>query len=214
MYKITSVGQYLRKERERCKLSLRELSRKTKIKGTYIDCIEKETWGKLPEYPVVQGFVKSISTHLGINKKQAVALLRRDYPPKKLMINPKPDVADKIKWSPKLAFVVGIVGVVLIVFGYLVYQYLNFTAPPKLLLERPEEGERILMSQVVIEGKTDPDVTLKVNNQPILIEEDGSFLGEIEVIEGTDEIVVVARSRAGKEEVVIRKINVDLEKEG
>ena len=148
MNKIISVGQYLKREREKCGLSLEKLSKKTKIRSSHIENIEKELWGKLPEYPVVQGFVKSISTHLGINKKQTVALLRRDYPPKKLMINPKPDVSDKIKWNPKFAFAVGIVAVVALVFGYLVYQYLRFTAPPSLVLERPEEGERVLVSQL------------------------------------------------------------------
>jgi cytoskeletal protein RodZ len=208
---MTSVGQYLKRERKENKLSLEQLSKKTKIKKSYIESIEKENWNKLPEFPVVQGFVKSISTHLSINKKQAVALLRRDYPPKKLMVNPKPDVSDKIKWNPRLAFGVGITGVVILVIGYLVYQYLKFTAPPKLVLEKPEEGEKVLVSQVVVEGETESDATIRVNNQPILVEEDGSFLGEIEVFEGTGEVVVVARSRAGKEEVITRKIEVDLE---
>jgi transcriptional regulator with XRE-family HTH domain len=208
---MTSVGEYLKRERKRYKYSLAELSRNTKIRRTYIEYIEKESWEKLPEFPVVQGFVKSISTHLGIDKKQAVALLRRDYPPKKLSINPKPDVSDKVKWNPKLAFTVGVFGVVFLVFGYLVYQYFNFTAPPNLVLERPREGEKVLVSQLVVEGVTDPDATVKVNNQPILVDEDGSFFGEIEVFEGTKEVVAISRSRAGKEEVVERTINVELE---
>ncbi|MBN1168360.1 helix-turn-helix domain-containing protein [Candidatus Woesebacteria bacterium] len=207
---MITIGEYLKRERRKNDFSLNELSKKTKIRATYIEHIEKESWEKLPEFPVVQGFVKSISTHLKLDEKQSMALLRRDYPPKKLMINPKPDVSDKIKWNPKLAFTVGVIGVVILVFGYLFYQYLNFTAPPQLILEKPKEDEKVLISQIAVQGKTDPEATIKVNNQPILVEKDGSFLGEIEVYEGTEEIVVVARSRAGKEEIITRKINVEL----
>lgn len=207
---MTSVGEYLKRERKIKRLSLDDLSKKTKIKRFYLECIERELWGKLPEFPVVLGFVKSISTHLSINRKQAVALLRRDYPPQKLLINPKPDVSDKVKWNPKLAFSVGVFGVIILVISYLVFQYFSFNAPPELILERPIEGEKVLVSPLIIEGKTDPDAILKANNQPILVDEDGSFLGEIEVFQGTQEVVVVARSRAGKEKMVSREIHVDL----
>ncbi|MBN1169367.1 helix-turn-helix domain-containing protein, partial [Candidatus Woesebacteria bacterium] len=211
--KMTSVGEYLKRERERNNFSIEELSKKTKIKRSYIEYIEDETWKKLPEFPVIQGFVKNISTNLGIKKEQAVALLRRDYPPKKLLINPKPDVSDKTRWNPKLAFTIGIIGVAVLVLGYLIYQYFSFNSPPKLVLERPGEGEKVLSSQLVVEGETNSDATLVANNQPILVDEEGSFLGEIEVFDGTTEVVVVARSRSGKEQIINRKINVDLGEE-
>ena len=43
-----------------------------------------------------------------------------------------------------------------------------------------------------------------------IVGEDGTFETEIEIFEGTGEVVVVAKSRSGKETVVARKIKPEL----
>lgn len=206
---MKTVGKLLKSTRVKKKLSLEKVGSQTKIKKEFIQAIEKEDWQTLPEFPAVLGFVKSIARFLKVNERQAVALLRRDYPPKVLAVNPKPDVSSQFTWSPRLTFIVGIAIVLLIIFGYLAIQYSNFLSPPKLAVERPLEGEVIKNSNVVVLGKVDLDATLKVNNQPVLVEEDGTFKLEIEIFEGTQEIVVKATSRSGKETVVHRKIQIE-----
>jgi cytoskeletal protein RodZ len=57
---MNSIGKILKNARIKKKLSLSSLSDKTKIKRDFLDAIEKEEWEKLPEFPVVLGFVKSI----------------------------------------------------------------------------------------------------------------------------------------------------------
>ena len=203
---MKTIGETLKETRIRKKYSRARLEEETKIKKEFIEAIEKGNWEDLPEYPVVQGFVKSIATTLKVNEKQTVARLRRDYPPKKLRISPKPDVSDKFVWSPKLTFLVGVVAVSLIVLSYLTFQYIDFISPPPLSVDRPKDGEVINQNTIIISGKSDPEAVVKVNNQLVLVEEDGSFYSEIEIFEGTEEIEVKAISRSGKETVVRRKI--------
>lgn len=207
---MKTIGKALKEVRVRKKYSRARLEEETKIRKEFIEAIEKEDWKALPEYPVILGFVKSMATTLKANPRQLVALLRRDYPPKKLSINPKPDVSDKFSWSPKLTFLVGVVIVMMLVLGYLGFQYTKFKSPPTLEVERPDEGEVVSQSTLLVSGRTDPQAVIKVNNQPVLVEEDGDFLTEIEVIEGTEEIKVRAISRSGKETVVRRRIRVEL----
>ena len=94
---------------------------------------------------------------------------------------------------------------------YLIFQYINFISPPSLDLIKPVEDHIASETTLVVEGKTDSDATIKINNQPVLADDEGKFLAEIEIFEGTKEIVVVAKSRSGKEAVVKRKISVELE---
>lgn len=208
---MKSIGETVKEARTSKRLSRQDLEKETKIKASFIKQIEAGSWDNLPDYPVVSGFVKKIAKALDFDENHAIALLRRDYPPKSLTINPKPDADTKFSWSPKLTFILGVVVVVLAIFVYLVFQYLHFIRPPVLLVNTPQDEQVVYETILKVSGETDPDASLKVNNQPVIITEDGSFETEIEIFEGTEEVLVVARSRSGKEAKVIKKIEVQLE---
>jgi cytoskeletal protein RodZ len=204
---MRTIGIVLRSARKKRKLSVSELADVTKIKKDFIIAIENEKWHNLPEYPVVTGFVKSLAGSLDIEESRAMAILRRDYPPKKLEINPKPDVREKFSWSPRMTFFVGIIAAVSIVGIYLIVQYFNFVKPPTLKVEQPIENAVINESKLTVSGTTNPEATVKINNQPVIVEDDGKFSVEIEIVDNLKEIVVVAQTRSGKTTEVVRKIN-------
>lgn len=207
---MKTIGKTLKLARQKKKLTLSDLEKITKIKSSFIESIEKENWKGLPEYPVVVGFVKSLARSLKINQKKAVALLRRDYPPQSLNLNPKPDVSDKFVWSPRLTFILGTTVTFLVIVSYLVFQYINFISPPKLDVFVPSEGQVFSESEVRVEGVTDSQATITVNNQPALVDEEGKFEVEIDINQTSSTIEVVAKSRAGKETVVRRSIVPEL----
>ena len=207
---MKQVGQLLKDGRVSKGYSLSDLEAETKIRKSFLEAIEASEWDKLPEFPVVSGFIKNIASSLDIDRNQAVALLRRDYPPKNVSVNPKPDVSDKFTWSPRITFLAGVLIIAVLLLGYLGFQYIKFISPPDLVVERPKEEERVTESNLTVEGRTSASSRLEVNNQPVLVEDDGKFKTEIEVFEGTTEIVVKAISRSGKETIVHRPIKVDL----
>lgn len=207
---MKSIGQAIKEVRTKKKMSLGKLAVVTKIRKEFIEAIENENWLSLPEYPVVTGFVKNIYQALDLDARAGVALLRRDYPPKKLTINPKPDVSKEFIWSPKFTFFAGITLVAVSILGYLIFQYINFISPPKLIVDTPTEGQVITSVRVAVSGITDSEASVKVNNQPVIIEEDGKFTTNVEVVTDTKEVIVIAKSRSGKETVISRKIDVEL----
>ena len=206
---MKTIGQILKEARDKKGYSLIRLENITKIKLDFLDLIEKEKWDKLPAFPTVLGFVKNISTTLDIDEKMAVAVLKRDYPPKKLNINPKPDVSsNKFSWSPKITFVIGVVAIIVLFFGYLVFQYVRFISPPRLNVESPKQDQIIKQKSVLVFGSTDADAKIVVNNQPVLTDENGKFSVNIDVVSDTHEVDIVAVSRSGKISEVKRKILV------
>ncbi len=208
---MKTVGKFLAESRAQRKYSLESLETETKIKKEFLDALEKEAWEKLPDYPVVSGFVKSVTKALEADTEKALALLRRDYPPKTLFVNPKPDVSQKFVWSPRLTFFALTAVVIMGLLGYLGFQYARFIAPPTLEVVKPVEGEVVVGDEVVVSGETDEDVTLTVNNQPVLVSENGTFEVELALAADTEEIFVVAVSRSGKETVVHRNIEREQE---
>src|SRR3989344_1506845 len=207
---MRTIGVILKDASERKKLSRFTLEKRIKIKKSFIESLEKEEWDKLPEYPVIQGFVQNIADNLNLDKKQIVALLRRDYPPKKLNINPKPDIPTRFTWSPRLTFILGIAVAFIAILSYLSIQYKNFISPPKLTVDVPNEGQMINVYEFNVSGTTDPEASVMVNNQPALVDENGYFSAKIEIFEGTSEVVVIAKTRSGKETVIRRKIVPEL----
>jgi cytoskeletal protein RodZ len=207
---MKSVGEIIKDTRNKKKFSKKKLANLTKIKKEFIEAIETSRWEQLPEYPVVYGFVRSIASVLEIDQKNLLAILRRDYPPQSLPINPKPDIEQKFVWSPKLAFIIGTSLVSIVIIGYLIFQYLNFISPPSLMVDYPKEGQTVKGRNLLVEGSTDSNATVLVNNQPTIVEDDGKFRAEIEIYEGTNQVVIVSRSRSGKETVVSRNIKPEL----
>jgi cytoskeletal protein RodZ len=203
---MKTIGKLLKEARVTKRYSLGKVAQKTRIKKEFIENLEKEHWSALPEFPVIVGFVKNISGSLGISTRQAVAFLRRDYPPKPLPINPKPDIGNKFSWSPRLTFLVGVGIVLALILGYLGFQYVKFISPPSLKVDVPKENQTVTSRSLEVAGKTDSDSTVTVNNQSALVEDDGKFQAQISIFEGTTELVVKAISRSGKETVVRRKI--------
>jgi len=205
---MNTIGQIIKYARVKKKLSFKKLEEITKIKAVFIKSIEEEKWNTLPTFPTVLGFVKSISSPLGINEKMVIAVLKRDYPPKKTNISPKPDLLSRFSWNPKFTFAIGIITVILVVLGYLGYQYAKFVSPPGLTVESPKQNQIVSGKTIPVFGSTDSDVKITVNNQPVLVDTDGKFSVNLEVGSNTKEILIVARSRSGKERIISRKITV------
>lgn len=205
---MKTISTILKDARVEKTLSLKKLEDITKIKSSFINAIEQEDWESLPPFPTVLGFVKSISAALSVDESMAIAVLKRDYPPKKLRISPKPDVVSKFIWSPKLTFVLGVGVILLILFGYLTNQYIHFVSPPTLVLESPKESQVVGNGYVDVFGITDSDAKVTVNDQPVEVSSDGKFSVNLEVVPSTHEIRVTASSRSGKITTVSRNITV------
>ena len=203
---MRNIGQKLQDTRKNKGLSVKQLEKETKIRSGFIKAIEKNDWSNLPEYPVLQGFVKNIAASLGLDVGQTVALLRRDYPPKKLRVNPKPDIKNKFYWGPRSTFLTALLVIAVLVLSYLGLQYYQFTQPPTLNVIRPEQGQEVFDSDLLVEGRTDPEATVIINNQPTLVSEDGSFSTRINISSQTSEVLVEATSRSDKKTVVVREI--------
>lgn len=206
---MNTVGQILKEARVKKGMSLSRLESITKIKKEFIIKIEKGDWNNLPEFPVVSGFVKNLSSALNLSIDNLNAVLRRDYPPKKLAINPKPDMLNKFSWTPKLTFGVGIGTLIILVMGYLGIEYQKFIKPPELEIFSPKINEVILNKKVKISGKTTTDVSLTANNQLIIVDQNGYFTTELEIDNNTKELKFVAVSRSGK--ATIKNINISVE---
>lgn len=206
---MNTIGKILKDARQSKNITFSKLESITKIKKDFLIKIEKEDWNNLPEFAVVSGFVKNIANSLELPIDSTNAVLRRDYPPKKLAINPKPDISQKLTWSPKLTFAIGVITLVLLVLTYLGIEYQKFTKSPELVINSPKESEVVNQNTVKISGRTTTDAVVTVNNQPITLDQDGGFDTLLEVTKDTDKLLFKAVSRSGK--VTEKTVDISVE---
>lgn len=199
---MRNISEVLKEERERKGLSLDDVVEKTRIKKNFLIAIEKGNFTALPSESYALGFVKNYAQLLGINQDRASALFRREYLAKKIDLLPK---------FRKNSFLSGrkivlrsprsylILGVLLIVFTYVIFQFSFLFIGPKIDLSNPKNGELIQKSIVAVEGKTDPYATVYVNGDEVYVDLTGTFRKTLYVYPGEKKIEVIAKNRYGKE---------------
>lgn len=87
------------------------------------------------------------------------------------------------------------------------------TVPPVLNVTSPTEGLVTNNATVTVSGTTNDatssPVTLKVNEQVVEVEENGSWSTEVTLSEGQNTITIVATDAAGRETTVTRHVTLD-----
>lgn len=79
---------------------------------------------------------------------------------------------------------------------------------PKLEVTEPNDNKEIQGGdkKVKVSGKTDPENTLSINGQSVIINGDGNFSKEIEIPEGESTITISAQNSFGNKTEIQRKV--------
>ncbi|MBI4058161.1 helix-turn-helix domain-containing protein [Candidatus Gottesmanbacteria bacterium] len=206
---MRTVGQVLRDERLRKGFTTNQVEKATKIRAKFITRLEADDYQNLPAAPYIQGFIKNYSDFLGLRNQTMLALFRRQFTQKeKFKGNQIEEPITQSSWqiTPNKV-ILGIVIAVITAFAlYFYYQYQALHTPPPLLVESPKGDEVVSVETFPVYGKTDSDATITINNEPILVKEDGKFYKDMPVHPGSNTFVVKSRSRVGEETVVTRRV--------
>ncbi len=207
-----SIGDILRRARDRKKLTLDDVTKAIKIHPNYIKALEADTYSIFSGKVHSKGFLKIYAEFLGLNVDEILALWRREYErefensEKKQLLAKKFIEPEKIIITP--SFVGTILAFVLVVgfFGYLYFQYRNFTGAPKLNIYYPPDNLVIATDILDITGKTDLDSEISVNGQKIVLAPDGSFAESVRLKEGLNTISIKAENKFSKKTEYVKTI--------
>jgi transcriptional regulator with XRE-family HTH domain len=67
MDELESLGKYLKKERELRNISLRDVSRNTRVREQFIQALEEDRLDLLPPPTIVKGFLQSYAKYVGLD---------------------------------------------------------------------------------------------------------------------------------------------------
>ena len=185
----------LKNAREDHSLEIGEVSKKLKISAKYLDAIESENKAKFPEEPYCSLIIKDYANFLGLNGDDVLSLFRRDFANSAKISSPGH------KWSlftPQFTFRIAMIVSVILFSSYLITEYLKFNRPPPLTVNWPSDAS-LHESSFNLTGITDPESTVRINDNLIIVDQNGSFEKKI-TLSGSDPstIVVESKSPSGK----------------
>jgi cytoskeletal protein RodZ len=205
------IGQKLREERQKRGLSLDEVAEATKIKSSFLSAIERGDYQKLPSSAYAQGFVSNYASFLGLPKRETLAIFRREFESdKEIKVLPegfsgKNSAFRSVRVHQTLLLVLA---VFLVLIGYIIFQYRYTFINPPLSVSSPEENAVITGGEVTVAGRTDPNVTVMINDDGVVVNQKGEFMKKITAFSGKTIILIKAKNRAGRETTVERAIEV------
>lgn len=216
-----TLGEKLRKLRSERRISLNEVAKSTKIQLKYLEYLEAGQYEKLPVDVYVKGFLKNYAEFLGVDENILIRLFEKE---KGIRHNlekgrengnkkPEPLKISSFVITPKL---IAVTSLLLLAFGGFFYLYRevgSFANEPRLVVLSPEANAMISGNSVTVEGVTDKDSRVYINNQATLVNDDGKFRENLTLQSGNNSINVRAVNRFDKEVSQTLIVQSDYQKE-
>ncbi len=208
---MLSVGRLLREARLKQGITLIDVEHHTRIRGKYLVALESDDFSSLPGRAYIAGFIRNYSEFLKLDSEHVLAVFRREFSDhKRPTVLPKglaqPVNRSPFTLTPRIAafFATGLL--LFVFFAYLFFEYRYVAIAPVLSLTTPSEGQKIQSSSVLVQGKSDPDAEVTINDQTVSLQVDGTFSVEVSLKPGLNKIIVSAKNKFGKKADITRMI--------
>ncbi len=210
----SNTGDRLKEVREDLGLDIREVSEAIHVQARYIEQIEEGDYNNLPADVYVRGFLKKYAEYLKLPVDEIVNFYQKEKQITSSIedaenvnkIGVKQKLVDRIFITPKLISLFIFSVIVVGVMGYFIYEIGFLISPPALVIESPAEDIEVMDAKINIKGRVDYDTFVKINDQSIVVGDDGIFNQEIVLTPGLNILNIKATNRLDKESSVVRRI--------
>lgn len=207
------IGTELKTKRNEKEQTLSEVSKQTKINIKYLEAIESGEFQHLPRGVYGKNFIQEYALFLGINPKKIIELYESEYVEKNegnkhnLFVK-KVSKTHHFLTIPRIIKNSIIIFVVVVCSLYLGYYINNILTPPELVLINLTEDKTINFHVINIKGKTDKEAEVFINDEIVLIDNEGNFEKEINLKNGLNVVSVEAQKKYSKKRIIKRNLIV------
>lgn len=222
-----TVGEQLQLAREARGVSIAECSRRLKISAAHLQALEEGRYNDLPSPVYIKHYVQLYASLVGMPWERIAETYEQEIhvfyaPQDQGIVGPEERShirSTKRHRSPsasghqRRALVVprllkyGVIGIVVLLLGvYFVWQVVQFLSPPDLTVSQPVGDVIVHQSRVLVEGRTEPESIVEINDQSVAVGQDGRFSEEVFVHSGLNTIRITTRSKQSGERAEVRHI--------
>ncbi len=187
--------------------TVEKLSQLTSISEIYIEALIQEKFELLPPAPYVRGYIKKIAQVLNLDGDQ----LWQDFlkNSKKIKKSGENDKLPPNRFLVKRKSFSFLILILIIIFVFVFYFLANGKFFNKLQIDffNLKENEIVVSdNSFVFQGKINPRNFLTINNQNVIINEDGSFEHKVELKPGLNVFEFKIKNSLGDNKVVLKQI--------
>ena len=205
-----SFRDYLREYVDIKGVSTKKLSDITNIPERYLEALLEGNVDSLPPPPYILGYIGKLAEALEFDKEEMWRLYKKDNnlngsgPLDRL-----PSNRYAIKSFNKKILIGGAVGLLILI--YLLWNFNKILGTPLLEITYPTADNLVVrQSTISIEGKTSANAKLIVNDDEVLVDEDGRFKKEYTLSPGLNIITVTSKKFLGKSISADKKITYEI----
>ena len=203
---MITVGEVLKKQRQKLDKTLEQVALDTKIQPRFIRYIEDDDFKKFDSSVYAQGFIKIYAKYLDLDEERMLAIYRRSVPEKNVRDYSKRETDSYTKKGVRvtpqsIAIILSILFLTLIL-SYIGYQVYQFQSPPEITILSPEDQTSIDVNEIQVQGVTDTNSSVFINDNPVEIDQDGNFSYTIELNPGVNLITIQAKKNNSTQESV------------
>jgi len=200
--KVHNLAHKLKQARLEKGLSLTEVKKETNIQIKHLEVLEKGDYKKLPGSIYVRSWLKIYGQLLEL----PVAELLEDYKIQNIINKKLEKITEKKKKNklihnllkPKTIKIILINLIVLTLLGYLVWEIKKIISPPYIKITEPSNNYITKESTISILGETMPEVELMINNEKVLLDKEGNFKKDINLMLGLNNLEISAKKKYSK----------------
>src|SRR3989344_3249223 len=165
---MLTVGEILKKEREKKGYSLSHIEKKIRVRESFLKAIEANNWSTFSSKIYITGIIKNYARFLGIDPGRALAFFRRDYGRKEDISFKKAASSKHLVPESRQYAIAGLTFLILIFFTYFAFQLNLFLSPPKVTLLSPKTSQFKKQNRVKIVGKTEKEAVVTIFKDRVL----------------------------------------------
>lgn len=201
---ISILGEKLRLHRESLGLRVEDLAREICISPVFVRALEEGRLYKLPAKVYAAGIIKQIAMRFPPEGGARVwtADLNREWQEAKKNQNPAASLSRKDYYGfyitpMRLAAITAALGFLFFIV-FMGWQIKAFISTPHLRVEEPHEGALSHSRRMTLRGTAEKESQLTINGRELILQSDGAFDVQIELISGLNTLEFIVQNRFGK----------------
>ncbi|OGF34192.1 hypothetical protein A2482_03705 [Candidatus Falkowbacteria bacterium RIFOXYC2_FULL_48_21] len=213
---LETLGEKLRQHREKNGWSLEKAARLISTNVENVIKIENNDYVAMPPAVYATNILKNYAKILQLNPIMVVEC----YEKEKLLFDKTRQRGTKQKISrlyqamndflnPRTLKYLIIISLSAAIVVYLGFEVNRIISPPMVEIFSPADDLTTENGQVTIAGQTEKEVSVQINDQPLLIDQDGRFTLTLNLQNGLNIVKISARKKHSKETVIHKKIMVE-----
>jgi len=200
-----TLGEVLKKARISKKITLAEMEAITKVRQKYLHSLEKDDWNELPQEVYIRSYTIAYARALGLDLSEitkafeSLAITKRSLNNSSSFYYKNSFKEVKFLVTPKFLAYFALIGFVVSMFSYIVFQVVSFAGSPNLQVSSPADNMTVDEDEINIEGVTEGNTVLTINQEKVPVTGDGRFSTNLKLHRGLNIIEVKATNRINKE---------------